>query len=103
MVMSDTVFIFDRGYASADMIKAVLAANAHYIMRVKRKFNVAVDAALMGSSYVTLDGGICVRVVKFILSSGEVETLITDLSDIAEGLFKKSILCVGLLKRNLIL
>ena len=89
MVMSDTVFIFDRGYASAGMIKAVLAEKAHYIMRVKRKFNAAVDAAPMGSSYVTLDGGIRVRVVKFLLPSGEVETLITDLSDIAEGLFKK--------------
>ena len=88
MIMSDTVFIFDRGYASADMIKAVLAANAHYIMRVKRKFNVAVDDAPMGSSYVTLDGGIRVRVVKFLLPTGEVETLITDLFDIEAGLFK---------------
>ena len=89
MILNDTVFIFDRGYASKDLISAILKQNAHYIMRVRTKFNIDVDNARMGSSFVTLDGGICVRVIKFILPSGEIETLISDLFDMEEELFKE--------------
>ena len=89
MVMSDTVFIFDRGYASKELISEILSVNAHFIMRVKQKFNIDIDAAPMGSSFVTLDGGIRVRVIKFTLPSGEVETLISDLFDMDVALFKE--------------
>lgn len=87
--MEDTVFIFDRGYASKDMIKAVLDVKAHFLMRVKRNFNADIDAAPMGSSFVTLENGIRVRVIKFALASGEIETLITDLFDLDESVFKE--------------
>ena len=86
--MEDTVFLFDRGYPSKELIEAILQANAHFIMRVRRKFNLDVDAAPMGSSVVILDG-IRVRVVKFILPSGQTETLITDLFDMEESAFQE--------------
>lgn len=89
MIMNDTVFLFDRGYASKGLILAILKENAHFIMRVRAKFNIDVDNARMGSSFVTLDGGIRVRVIKFILPSGETETLISDLFDLDENLFKE--------------
>ena len=57
-------------------------------MRVKRKFNADIDAAPMGSCVVILDG-IRVRVVKFILPSGQTETLITDLFDMEESVFQE--------------
>ena len=86
--MEDTVFLFDRGYPSKELIEAILQANAHFIMRVRRKFNLDVDAAPMGSGVVILDG-IRVRVVKFILPSGQTETLITDLFDMEESAFQE--------------
>lgn len=85
--MQDTVFVFDRGYPSKDLIATIQNVHAHYIMRVKQKFNVDIDSSKMGSSYVELDDGIRVRVIKFVLPSGEVETLITDLFDMDESLF----------------
>ena len=87
--MEDTVFLFDRGYPSKELIEAILQAGAHFIMRVRRKFNVDVDAAPMGSSVVILTGGIRVRVVKFTLPSGQTETLISDLFDMEESAFKE--------------
>ena len=86
--MEDTVFLFDRGYPSKELIETILQANAHFIMRVKRKFNADIDAAPMGSCIVFLDG-IRVRVVKFILPSGQTETLITDLFDMEESAFQE--------------
>ena len=71
------------------MIEAILEANAHFIMRVKSKFNIDIDTAPMGDSIVTLEDGTHVRVVKFTLSSGQTETLITDLFDMEESRFQE--------------
>ena len=54
--MEDAVFLFDCGYPSKEMIKAILQAGGGFIMRVKRKFNADIDAAPMGSCVVILDG-----------------------------------------------
>ena len=89
IVMKDTVFILDRGYPSKDLIKTILGVHAHFIMRVKRYYNRKVDEAPMGSSTVELEKGLCVRVVKFLLPSGEVETLISDLFDMEESHFQE--------------
>ena len=86
--MEDTVFLFDRGYPSKELIEAILQAGAHFIMRVKRKFNADIDEAPMGNCVVMLDG-MRVRVVKFILPSGQTETLITDLFDMPESRFQE--------------
>ena len=86
--MEDTVFLFDRGYPSKEMIEAILQTGAHFIMRVKRKFNADIDAVPMGSCVVMLNG-MRVRVVKFILPSGQTETLITDLFDMPESRFQE--------------
>ena len=88
IVMEDTVFLFDRRYPSKEMIKAIPEAKAHFIMRVREKFNVDIDAAPMGSSTVMPDG-IRIRVIRFTLSSGQTETLITDLSDLPEDVFQE--------------
>ena len=86
--MEGTAFLFDRGYPSKELIEAILQANAHFIMRVRRKFNLDVDAAPMGSSVIILDG-IRVRAVKFILPSSQTETLIADLFDMEESVFQE--------------
>lgn len=89
--MEDSIFIYDRGYASESLVRKITGTGigAYFLMRVRRKFNLDVDAAPMGSSYVKLADDLEVRVVKFELSSGETETLITNLSDLDEGLFQE--------------
>ena len=86
--MEDTVFLFDCGYPSKEMIETILRAKAHFIIRAKRKFNADVDAAPMGSSVIIAEG-IRLRVVKFVLPSGQTETLITDLFDMEESPFQE--------------
>jgi len=51
-------------------------------MRVRRKWNLSVDAADQSDSFVKLDDETIVRVVKFPLPSGDQETLITNLFDL---------------------
>ena len=85
--MEDTVFLFDRRYPSKEMIEAISQAEAHFIVRIRRKFNVDIDAAPMGSGVVILKSGLRVRVIKFTLPSGRTETLIPALFDMEESAF----------------
>ena len=55
-------------------------------MRVRRKWNLSVDAADQLDSFVKLDDETIVRVVKFPLPSGDQETLITNLFDLPSEL-----------------
>lgn len=89
--MEDSLFIFDRGYASEALVRQIagMGTGAHFLMRVRRKFNLDADDAPMGGSLIKLADDIEVRVVKFVLPSGEAETLITDLYDLDEGMFQE--------------
>ena len=89
IVMEDSLFIYDRGYASVDLINRIRGYNAQFLMRVRRKFSTAIDEAPMGDSRVILNGNLCVRVIKFPLDSGEIETLITNLEDFDISLFQE--------------
>jgi hypothetical protein len=76
--------IFDRGYASVDLISKLESDGFHYIMRVRTKFNNDIDAQTTSDGYVTLEkegNQFRVRVVKIQLDSGETETLITNITD----------------------
>lgn len=81
--------IMDRGYASSELMKAFLDTNVRFLMRVRKKFNLHIDGLPVGDHYYTLEQT-PIRVVKFLLPSGEVETLITDLFDkrMGESAFK---------------
>jgi len=63
-------------------------------MRVKKKFNKDIDAQTKSYGYVRLENNgkhILVRVIKFILDSGEEEVLITNVKDrrLGKNAFKK--------------
>jgi hypothetical protein len=76
------LIIFDRGYPSFELIKVLEAKGLNYVMRVKKKFNLDIDAQIDADGIVTLeqDGkSINVRVIKVELDSGEIETLITNI------------------------
>ncbi len=73
-----SMFIDDRGYPSIELIQEFGARGMIYLMRCRRKFNCKVDALPVGcDETVTIEGSV-VRVIKFELSSGQLETLITN-------------------------
>jgi hypothetical protein len=83
-VTDKKLIIFDRGYASFDLIARLENEGLNYLMRVKTKFNLEIDAQTSKDGYVWLEQNgkrICVRVIKFLLDSGETETLITNITD----------------------
>ena len=88
------LFIFDRGYPSFDIIETLEDAGFYYLMRVRSKFNLNIDNQTEADGYVWLeqDGKrIHVRVIKFMLDSGEEEVLITNITDkrLGKKAFKK--------------
>ena len=78
------LILFDRGYASFELIKELLEAKIHFLMRVRSKFSIAIDELSRGDHLIELEQGeekIIVRVLKFRLDGGEEETLITSIKD----------------------
>jgi hypothetical protein len=88
------LIIFDRGYPSFDLLHYCEDKHVTYVMRLRSKFNLDIDRMNLGSHSYTLkqDGEkVKLRIVKFTLSTGEVETLITNLMDrrMGENAFRK--------------
>jgi hypothetical protein len=86
--------IFDRGYPSLELIEILESMGFTYVMRVRSKFNNDIDAQTKADGYVWLKHGdrrIRVRVIKFMLDSGEEEVLITNITDkrLGKNAFKK--------------
>ena len=91
--------LFDRGYPSADLILWLKAHHLRFVMRVAKGFYTEIDAVTEPDAVVTIpitkdrarhlkEQGtpvpvgteITLRVLKITLPTGEVETLITDLT-----------------------
>jgi hypothetical protein len=80
--------LFDRGYPSFELIQELLERKIHYVMRVREKFSTVIDGLGFGDHAVELKRGkerVAVRVIKFPLPGGTVETLITDVTDTRYG------------------
>ena len=84
----EKLLIFDRGYPSVELIEKLVACKFHFLMRVRDKWNLEVDAVRKDGK-VELKSGRRIRVVKFNLPSGEEETLLTDLFELPEGVFRE--------------
>lgn len=88
------LIILDRGYPSFELIEKLESEGLYYLMRVREKFNLEIDAQTENDGYVLIHKGgktIQVRVIKFKLDSGETETLITNITDrrLGKKAFKK--------------
>ena len=80
-----TMFVFDRGYASKNLISFIEdTIHAGYLFRVRSKFNTDIDALPAPSDKNGISDNIFIldgrkmRVIKFYLPSGVLETLITN-------------------------
>lgn len=81
---SKELVILDRGYPSFKLIELFEATGVVYLMRVRSKFNLDIDNMPLGDHQYRLahqGKQILVRVIKFLLPNGEIETLITNLFD----------------------
>ncbi|MBI9095975.1 MAG: transposase [Sphaerochaeta sp.] len=73
-----SMFLFDRVCVSLGLIQEFEAKKMIYLMRCRTRFNCEIDALPLGcDATVTIEGSV-VRVVKFLLSSGQLETVITN-------------------------
>jgi hypothetical protein len=87
--------MFDRGYPALDFCKEINDLGMTFIMRLRSKFNLDIDAMGAGChDYVFKDdqgSNLKVRVIKLKLDNGIIETLITNIFDyrIGEKLFKE--------------
>lgn len=80
--LKNDLILFDRGYPSAKLIAYLEKNNIKYLMRVSSFFLKAVNEAKKEDQIIIVkidNENIRVRVVKFLLDSGEEETLITNL------------------------
>jgi hypothetical protein len=79
-----SLLIFDRGYSSSKLMNEVEEHGMKFLVRVRRKFNLEIDAFGHGIHDFVLSCGekrLTVRVIKFALPSGETETLVTNIFD----------------------
>jgi len=86
-IAQKTLLLLDRGYPSQDIFEALEEAGLRFCARCQRGTWKDVDSAPLGSSMVTLKSGQILRIVKFVLNSGEIETLATNLFDLSEAEF----------------
>ena len=80
-VAKKTILLIDRGYPSKDLIGKLQKSCVKFVARCKKGFAKAADEAPMGDSIITLKNGVSVRVVKFELENGDIETLATNILD----------------------
>jgi len=79
---SESIVLYDRGYISERMLNDLNEKNIHYVFRVPRGWNKAVDSIETGTDaemeIKVRKTTLKVRIVKFLLESGEEETLLID-------------------------
>jgi hypothetical protein len=76
------LIIFDRGYPGKKLIADLFDKNIKFLMRLQRSFDVNIDADRRNDFYADMNykgSTYRLRVIKFLLESGEEEMLITNL------------------------
>jgi hypothetical protein len=76
-IAEKSLILGDRGYASADTAKKIQHMGFKFLIRCPKNWN-ALKGAPIGNSFRVLKNGLKVRVFRFFLPSGEIETLITN-------------------------
>ena len=88
-IAKNSILLLDRGYPSLDLLKKLQHSGVKFLTRCNSQFVSEINNAPEGDSTVTLKNGITVRVIKFKLPSGEIETLVSNLFELSEVLFSE--------------
>ena len=86
--LKQIIFIMDRGYASRKLIE-LFSEKSYYLFRLRSKFNNDIDTLPLGDHMITMYDDLKVRIIKFELPSGEIETLMTNIFDLDVSEFKE--------------
>jgi hypothetical protein len=86
-IAKNAVLLMDRNYPSYAMLQKCEDVGLHFAIRCNSYAFKSANNCPLGSSVLTLESGQTVRVVRFLLESGETETLLTNLFDLPEGEF----------------
>jgi hypothetical protein len=86
-IVENALILLDRGYPSHKIFALMEQEGLRFCIRCQRSFLPEVSLAPLGSSTITLKSGQSLRIVKFLLGSGETETLLTNLFDLPEDEF----------------
>jgi len=86
-IAAQALLLLDRGYPSYDLLQKCEEKGLKFVMRCSTNSFKAAGEAPIGDSTVMLGNGQTFRIVKFMLKSGEVETLATNLLDLPEADF----------------
>jgi hypothetical protein len=80
--LGGSLLLFDRWYPSAEFIAFLYQRGFHFVMRVRRKWNLEADAVKTQDKIILTHDGLeyTIRVLKVTLPTGEVETLVTSLN-----------------------
>jgi hypothetical protein len=87
--IASALVILDRGYSSVELMSASEEKGLKFLIRLRRKFNAGIDLLEKGIHEYELTHGkgkLKVRVIKFALPGGEIETLVTNLFDARMGI-----------------
>ena len=82
-IAKNSVILLDRGYPSKDLFGKLQSSGIKFLARCKSGFSSDIDAAPIGDSEITLKNGVSIRIIKFLLSNGETETLASNIFTIS--------------------
>ena len=81
-INGESIILYDRGYISEQLVRDLNSKHIHYIFRVPKGWNETVDSLSVDTDTTTEivvnKRALKVRIVKFSLDSGEIETLLID-------------------------
>jgi hypothetical protein len=83
-IARNSIILMDRGYTSLELLEKCEEIGLNFVVRCSSKHFTAATACPLGSSEISLSNAQTVRVVRFLLKTGEVETLLTNLFDLPE-------------------
>jgi len=86
-IVEKSILLLDRGYPSLDLLEKLQKSGLRFLARCSANFLSEINNAPIGDCVVVLKNGISVRVYKFELPSGEIETLVTNLFELSDSLF----------------
>jgi hypothetical protein len=85
-IAKNSIILLDRGYPSLELFEHLQKSGVQFLARCNSNFLAQINNAPIGDCVVTLNNGLTLRVFKFLLPSGDVETLATNLFDLPEAL-----------------
>lgn len=81
-IAQKSILTIDRGYSSLGLFQSLQSSGLKFVARCSTKSTSQITNSPVGESVVMITSSMAIRVVKFELPSGEIETLVTNLFEL---------------------